>query len=253
MDTQKDSPAPSKPESEPVRRWTFDTFKSKLIQAVTVHPPTMASLPQTIDTGIFGQRTEELKAKTATDPHKREYLLMAKLDLNNKIVLLDKPVQGDIPTSKSAEVSFIPKIEQKIGIDPVTGREELIKTERPVLLLHSHPDQIPASPQDVGSIIGDIDEFDHVASMIGIPGQNLLLLRTLTTPEFSKPEVTKWVGKWTKEYYRRISQLPGYLIGAARLANAAVINNNLLREMLHEVDVAVFSTKEGNTYTRATL
>lgn len=245
MDNNKDSRAP-KPETEPVRHWTFEAFKSNLIRAVTVHPATMASLPQTIDTGIFGQETDALKAQTKVNPKHPEYALASKLNLQGRIELQKQPIEG-------ANDSVALVVPRKRLVATGEGAEKYSTMERYVLLTHSHPYEAPASPLDIGIILEDLDEAGFVAIMVGIDRQNLLFIRTLETPEMSPDQTTQWVKKWTDEYHKRVAKFPSYLTGAARLATAAVMNNNLLREMTDETYIAAYSTSSGNVYTRAVL
>jgi hypothetical protein len=245
MDKGRDIKQPTS-ESEPPKHWSFDVFKTSLITAATVHPPTIKSLPETIDTGIFGEETDNLNARTLTDPQHREFVLSSKLNLHKRIDFQTEPTIG------SQGDAIINMHRYKLVTEGDTLDRYTVR-ERYVLFTHSHPNESPASPTDIGAILEDLDSGGYLGIMVGTSGLNLLFLRTLETPEMTPPETAEWVEKWTDEYKRRCRKMPSYLTGTARLATASIINNDILREISQETKIVTYSAPRGRIYTRAIL
>jgi hypothetical protein len=225
--------------------WSYEDFKRNIIEAETTLPKSERRLPRKIDTGEFGEMADRCVMETASDPEHKERGVIVKLSLDKKKLL----IQND-PTVGTEDSVFLHTHLDKSVLDPEMRQYD--ETERIAMVIHSHPSDHPTSPTDLVHLV---TEGGESTSIVGTIGPNFLFIETLETKIIPRGESTAWLSKWNSRLfgkYREIRRRRG--IEGTEGENA-VANNEVVREICNEHNIAVYSTmgRSGTEYIRADI
>ncbi len=177
--------------------WDQARFVGKMIWATQNHPISGSDLPSQIDlSGVVGKHIDGLIAEMQADPQHREHGKYA-------IVGLDKKLHISHQSQVGSENNIRMMGEMQMLVDssnPVYSDREFM-----AFSMHTHPVDVPPSPNDFMELLIDQADGGTQAMIVGTETARFIIMRTLQTPEMSRDEAKNLVEGWKKAYYKEAS------------------------------------------------
>jgi len=217
------------------------SFKEILLQSAFSPGRAIVDSVREIDLGIFGNECQELRLQTLRDPRRREFGKLVYITRDGKLLLQNRPTTGE---------GKIVSGEIRINLinDNTTLPWFLIQDKMVGTIIHSHPVEIPACPQDLFYLLlGDFDIFASVAESVATPKSNIVIFRGEGAPQFTREQANEKILLWEKQMTERIRRFTSPDIS---IPEQLEINNRagwaLLRQIVQKYDLKIFSG-DGNS------
>lgn len=213
------------------------SLKEVFLQTTFAPGRAIADSIRAIELGIFADEGRELIRKTLEDPQHREFGKVVTIDSNTRKMRIYKTETG---TENSVNSSI--KLDYFDKMDPMLPRHQRIP-EMKVTGMHSHPDVIPPSSEDLTRILlGDFDEKSETAVFVVTTSRIYLIFRGNKTPHFTFKDVTVKKNLWEKVIEERVKQFrtPQMSVDEQYILNERA-RTQLLRQISTKYDLKIFS------------
>lgn len=237
--------------------WNQAQFVGKIIKATKGHDISELELPQTIDlTGKLTEVSDGLMAATLLDPAKKERARVGVAGHDGKLKLSEETV--------GEKRDVVPKY-STIERSDWRG-SQYSKDEYASLVIHTHGAvDHPPSPQDLISLLTDIEDRGIHASIIITPSTRFLLIRTLQTPTRTREEIQEVIEEHERKYKEALNAERLSFVkhmkkfGGVTEENLEkhlakmdpIIQINLLNDSCRENHIAIYTAVNGGIYKRA--
>ncbi|MEI8337556.1 MAG: hypothetical protein WCF92_00220 [bacterium] len=223
--------------------WRTENFIERMEEAVKYHPVSYEELPDKIELegSDIAIAADLILKDTLEDPLKRERALVGKTSIDGKLVLNKETHIGN---EKTVEPVFSLRTRENAE-NPI-----YCKSEYPVFMIHTHGARdLPASPQDFESLIGDSDKGAQF-QLVLTKSTKMLFLRTLQTGEIDSADDVR---KIIEESNKKMDEEVDHAVLKDDLNFKAIWtakNIKIVLEICRKYKIGAYLSMEGHHYSR---